>query len=185
MEKIKKNFEPGEIRDLVIFILMTTLILTFEGDFLSGFGINPHVFIILIVIGVSVFLRVFSNKLMARRLGCTATFKLWMLGLVIGIISLFLKMGFGIIFLAIGYVEIVPYKFGRWGIKLIRMTSRDYGHIALAGVGFNLFLMLIFGVLYTTYPGVEIFQIVSKINGWLAFFSLLPVPPLEGGHILR
>jgi len=185
MEKIKKNFKPGEIRDLTIFILTVSLILTFQGEFLTGLYIDPQIFLLVIIVTVSMFLRMFFHKLMASRLGCTATFKLWLTGLVIGLVSLFLKLAFGVIFLAIGFVEIVPYKFGRWGIKLIRMTSRDYAHIALAGVGVNLLLMLFFGILYTTYPSIIIFQMISKTNGLLAFFSLLPIPPLEGSHVLR
>jgi len=119
---------------------------------------------------------------MANRLGCMSTFKLWPLGIFLGTISLLLKTSLGIIFTALGYIEIVPYKFGRWGIKLIRMTPRDYAYIALAGLAVNLFLMLFFGILYTINPK-EIFQTISNVNGILAFFSLLPLPFLEGAHI--
>ncbi len=176
MEKVRKVFQPREIMELIVVILGVSFILTFP-------NLEFNFFITLVVVAVSMFLRHFSHKLMADRLGCMATFKLWITGTVIGIVSLLLKVTFGFIFLALGYVEIVPYKFGRMGIKLIRMTTRDYGHIALAGVAVNLSLMLIFGVLYTVHTDVEIFQTISKVNGLLAFFSLLPIMPLEGSHI--
>jgi len=175
MEKVRKTFKPGEIRDLIIAILLGALIFTLP-------TLKLNFFLYLIIISISMLLRHIAHKLMADRLGCMATFKLWITGTLIGMISLFFKAMFGFIFLAFGYVEIVPYKFGRWGIKLIRMTPRDYSYIALAGVGVNLFFMLFFGIWYTINP-VDIFQIISNVNGLLAFFSLLPIPPLEGSHV--
>ena len=175
MEKIRKKFKKEEIRDLAIVILVTTLLFAFP-------NLSVKLILYLVIISLSLFLRHFAHKLMADRLGCMATFKLWPLGGFVGLMSLFLKNIYGFIFTAMGYVEIIPYKFGRWGIKLIRMTPRDYAYIALAGVSVNLFFMLFFGIL-STINHLEIFEIISNVNGILAFFSLLPLPPLEGGHI--
>ncbi len=175
MEKVRKRFKKEEIRDLVIVILVVTLIFAFP-------DLKKNSFLYLIIVSVSMSLKHVAHKLMGDRLGCMVTFKLWPAGVGIGLMSLMLKTIYGFIFTALGYVEIIPYKFGRWGIKLIKMMPRDYAHIALAGVAVNLFLMLFFGILYTI-NSVEIFETISRINGLLAFFSLLPIPPLEGGHI--
>jgi len=175
MEKVRKRIELSEVRDLAIVIALATLIFSFPIQGLNFLGI-------FVIILLSISLRYAAHKLMADRLGCMATFKLWLPGVAIGLLSLLLKSILGFVFLGLGYVEIIPYKFGRWGIKLIKMTPRDYAYIALAGVGVNLFLMTFFGVAYTI-NHIEIFQIISKINGILAFFGLLPMPPLEGGHV--
>jgi len=175
MEKIRKKFKKEEIRDLIIAILAVTLIFAFP-------DLKENFFLYLIIVSVSLPLKYIVHKLMGNRLGCMVTFKLWPTGMGIGMFSLMLKSIYGFIFTSFGYIEIVPYKFGRWGIKLIKMTPMDYSHIALAGVAVNLFLMLSFGILFTINP-VEIFETISIVNGLLAFFSLLPIPPLEGGHI--
>jgi len=53
----------------------------------------------------------------------------------------------------------------------------------LAGVGVNLFFMIFFGIVYTVNPSLHVFQTISIINGLLTFFSLLPLPLLEGAHV--
>ena len=174
LEKIRKSFKGEEIRDLVIVALMATLILSIP-------DIKSNLLIYLPLVFVGFFLRQLGHKILADKLQCTTTFKLWYLGFFISIISVFLKV-YGIVFLALGYIEIVPYKFGRWGIKLIRMTPRDYAHISLAGIGVNFILLTIFGILYTINP-IDIFQKIAFVNGLLSFFSLLPIPPLEGSHV--
>lgn len=177
MSKIKKFFTPPEIRDLVIAILAITLILIYPNQ-------KNLFFLYLIIISISLALKQIFHKLMANKLGCTSTFKLWPIGITMGLLSLYLKSVIGFVFILLGYTEIIPYRFGRWGIKLIEMTPRDYAHIALAGIGVNLVLMLIFGMLYTI-NNSEIFGTISRVNGWLAFFSLLPIPSMEGGHVFN
>ena len=87
---------------------------------------------------------------------------------------------------AVGYakpVPINPYNFRdqKWGTL----------KVSIAGPGVNLFLALIFGlllrvflhfsVLSSFYP---IFIYIVFMNLLLAVFNLLPVPPLDGSHIL-
>ena len=175
MKNLRKKFTAAEIRDLIIVILGVALILAYP-DLKSKF------FLYLIIISISLFLRQVFHKLMANKLECMTTFRLWPLGVTLGLVTLLLKTTFGFFFAALGFIEIVPYKFGRWGIKLIKMTPRDYAHIALAGLSVNLFFLIFFGIWYSINP-VEIFKTISIINGILAFFSSLPLPSLEGGHI--
>jgi Zn-dependent protease len=176
MEKVKKSFNTRDLINLSIVILGTTFILSFP-------ELRKNLLLYFLIVSISLLLRFLAHRLMGNRLKCMINFKLWPLGILIAIFSLALKRVFGIAFLSLGYVEIIPYRFGRWGIKLIKMTPRDYSNIALAGVGANMFLMLFFGIIYTINPTLELFQTISMINGLLAFFSLLPIPPLEGGHI--
>lgn len=80
-------------------------------------------------------------------------------------------------------VPINPYNFRdkKWGnLK-----------VALAGPGANLSLALVFGLIMrffpspSTFPGFYLmFSYIVTINLLLAIFNLLPVPPLDGSHVL-
>lgn len=165
-------FTREEMRDIIISILAIALIFAYP-------NLRSKFFEALFIVIFSFFLHEMAHKFMARRLHCTATYKLWPMGILFGILLMLLKpiMG-GLIFLAPGFVEIMPYTFGRLGIKLIKMTPRDYGAIALAGVGVNLF----FAIFFRLFTG-EIFHTISLINAFLAFFNLLPIPSLDGEKI--
>lgn len=166
-----KFFTNEEIRDLIIAILALALIFAYP-------DLKGLFFISLIVVIISFLLHEMGHKFLASRLGCTATFKILPVGILLGFVSMFLKSSIGFIFFAPGFVEILPYKFGRWGIKVIRLTPRYLGFITLAGVGINLF----FAFFFMLFPG-EIFQILSQINILLAFFNLIPIPPFDGSKI--
>jgi Zn-dependent protease len=77
-------------------------------------------------------------------------------------------------------VPINPYNFRdqRWGnLK-----------VALAGPGANISLALFFGLILRFFPVPEplfaLFSIIVLLNLLLAIFNLIPVPPLDGSHIL-
>jgi len=91
--------------------------------------------------------------------------------------------GGGIIFGWAKPVPINPYNF----------RDQRYGSakVALAGPGSNLALALVFGLTMrffpavSTIPGLDLmFSYIVYINILLAVFNLLPVPPLDGSHIL-
>ncbi len=160
-----------EIRDMIISILALTLVFSFP-------DIESLFFVSFIIVSISFLLCEIGHKIMATRLGCTATFKLWPPGIMLSLFSIALKYigGFGIF--TPGHIEIAPYKFGRWGIKVIRLTPHDLGIISLAGVGINIILAYVFLLI----PG-EFFSMLSQISALLAFFNLLPIPPLDGSRI--
>lgn len=91
--------------------------------------------------------------------------------------------GGGIIFGWAKPVPINPYNF----------RDQKYGSakVALAGPGANLALALAFGFLlrflpdFLFLPGLApMFSFIVYINLLLAIFNLLPIPPLDGSHIL-
>ena len=92
-------------------------------------------------------------------------------------------MGGGIIFGCAKPVPINPYNF----------RDQKYGSakVALAGPGSNFAIALVFGLALRFFPQlalipglVLIFSYVVYINILLAVFNLLPIPPLDGSHIL-
>jgi len=91
--------------------------------------------------------------------------------------------GGGIIFGWAKPVPINPYNF----------RDQKYGSakVALAGPGANLAIALIFGLALRFFPAIAVlpgldlmFSYIVYINIFLAIFNLLPVPPLDGSHIL-
>ncbi len=90
-------------------------------------------------------------------------------------------------------VPVNPYNF--------RDPKRDMIYVALAGPGSNLVLALIFGIVlrvliphvdpatFSSFPArafLVAFLILSlQINLALAFFNLLPIPPLDGSRIVE
>lgn len=171
-----KAFTNEELRDIIVSILVLSVIFwvfVFSFPDYSGF------FVSLIIVFFSFFLHEMGHKFAARKLGCMATYKIWPTGLLIGIITIFFGLiGVGIVFIALGFVEIMPYSFGRLGFKVVRLTPKDFGLISLAGVGIN----VLFAVLFKMFPGM-IFQNLSYFNGLFALFNLLPIPPLDGSKI--
>lgn len=80
-------------------------------------------------------------------------------------------------------VPINPYNF----------RDQKYGSakVSLAGPGSNLLIALFFGLALRFFPNITdisglslIFSYIVYINILLAVFNLLPVPPLDGSHIL-
>jgi Zn-dependent protease len=102
---------------------------------------------------------------------------MYSLGIVAGLILVF----FGIVFVAPGFVEILPYSYGRWGFRVVSLGVEQIGAIALSGIGVNLGLAVLFKLLSLNWP---LFGIFYKINALIAFFNLLPAPPLDGSKII-
>ncbi len=80
-------------------------------------------------------------------------------------------------------VPINPYNF--------RDQKYDSAKVALAGPGANLIIALFFGLLLRFCPAIStfsgltlMFSYIIYINILLAVFNLLPIPPLDGSHIL-
>jgi len=85
-----------------------------------------------------------------------------------------------------GYAKPVP-------INPRNFRDQRYGSlkVALAGPASNLAIALFFGLILRFFPGLiifpglaEMFSFIVYINILLAIFNLLPVPPLDGSHIL-
>ncbi|MDD3143766.1 MAG: site-2 protease family protein [Candidatus Cloacimonetes bacterium] len=82
-----------------------------------------------------------------------------------------------------GYAKPVPLN--PYNYKTIK---QGIGLSALAGPASNLLIAIVFALLYHLSPGNQllayIFQMVVFFNLLLAFFNLIPVPPLDGSKVL-
>lgn len=101
------------------------------------------------------------------------------------IIPLFLILTTGIGF---GYAKPVP-------INPFNFRDQKYGMIkvSIAGIAANFALAVVFGLilrlsLHLAMPVnpdfSDLLAMIVSINLWLALFNLVPIPPLDGSHIL-
>jgi len=102
---------------------------------------------------------------------------------VILIIASSLSGGGGVIF---GWAKPVP-------INPLNFRDKKYGEakVSLAGPGANLAIALVFGLALRFLPILNQVQGLSSMFGYIVFinillavFNLLPIPPLDGSHIL-
>lgn len=170
----------------ILHIMVALVVLTFafanvltpfigqeiEGDFLVDFlyalGMS------FAVVTAAFFTHEMAHKVMAQRNGAWAEFRIFPIGLLMALVFSFL----GFIFAAPGAVYIQ-------GVR----GARENGLISIAGPAVNLilgvpfmlaaFLLPISGLLW------YFIWLMGYINVFLAFFNLLPIPPLDGSKIFR
>jgi Zn-dependent protease len=86
----------------------------------------------------------------------------------------------------IGYAKPVPVN-----LHNLRNPFRDDNLIAMAGPAMNLALAVILvgfarvGAAFGADVVVEVFINLAQLSLILCFFNLIPVPPLDGSHVLR
>jgi len=165
---IKQFFTKEEAENLLISTLVITFVLsypTFEIFFLC-----------LVTVLIAFVLHELAHKFLAIKFHCATYYEMWPIGLLFSLAMMFV----GVKILAPGAVVIKPYRFGRWGMRTTRLTVPETGIIALSGPAVNLFFALIFALI----PG-SIAGFVAGVNAELAFFNLLPIPPLDGSKVAQ
>ena len=175
--------EQEEIRDIIIaaLALSAAFAIAFQGGAPGILGTSPFqllgvlVFSIVIVFA-SFVLHELGHRQLARRFGAYAEFKKWNLGLVLALLTSLA----GFIFAAPGAV-MIHARADLWG-RTKSITRKKLGMISLVGPAINIALALVFLGLHFVIPSlITIYGF--GINAWLAFFNLLPIPPLDGSKV--
>ena len=165
-------FTKNEIRDLLVSMFVLTLIF-------SSFRLEIFVMTLFIVI-IAFFSHEMSHKFVAQHYGCEAEYKMWPLGLLLGLITSLIPGGF--VFAAPGAVYISPYR-KKFAFKIAHLTGRQYAIISLSGPLINIALAISLVLLNYFYP-LDIFSLTAHISFFLAFFNLLPIPPMDWSKIM-
>jgi Zn-dependent protease len=160
-------FEKTELVHMLISVI--TVSLAFSIPFFISF---PLVFA---TVGLGFLLHEIAHKITAIRFGCVAVYRAWMEGLVLAVLFAFATGG-RFVFAAPGAVYIFkPF-----------LTRRENGLISVAGPAMNILLAMGFA-LFMLIPNTTM-QLIGAwgytVNIFLAFFNMLPIPPLDGSKVL-
>ena len=167
-----------EITEILIAMACMVVAVTIAWrDFFPS--ISSGILISLFTVGIGFIGHEMGHKYAAEKFGIPSRFVLWPMGILL----LFFSSLMGFIFAAVGAV----YIFAR------RLPKNINGVISLAGPAVNIiFASIFFFVLVSSEIfGFQLAQIVKaicvigmKLNGFLAFFNLIPIPPLDGWKVL-
>ncbi|NJE09789.1 site-2 protease family protein [Thermococcus sp. MAR1] len=165
-----------EIEDLLVSFLVLTLLFS---------NFDPYALPYAAVAVLTAFLfHELAHRQIARHYGYRAYYRRWDTGILLALlmgVATRLLTGSTWIFAALGAVQVyAPYA----------VDSREaFGKIALAGPLTNIAVGIVaLVVLRTTHPFTTlwwIFRTTATVNLWLAFFNLLPFPPLDGSKVVR
>ena len=179
----KPRFSKIEIRDILISVMVLNIAFTilyrdsgflrfFEINFGSGMKYVGLFLLCLVLVVISFLFHEFGHKFTAQRFGLWSEFRMWPAGLFLTLVTSLL----GFLFASPGAVMING-----------NVDREKNGKIAIAGPIVNIVMCFIgiIGCLLTNYSGwVIFFYMLANLNGFLALFNLLPVPPLDGSKIL-
>ena len=169
-----------ELYNIVVSVLVVALIFAYNFKNPGAtFAAYPRT---LLAVAVVTLVHIAAQKLMASRLGCVAFYKLWLPGLIISMLLMIIGIK-PIVF--VGAVSLAAYKFGRFGFKSRQMTMTEIGWIGGVGPAVSILLVLIFKMLAAgSVASSALFSYMAMVSGLIAFFSLLPIKPLDGSKVV-
>ncbi len=174
--------ESREFRDMVVAALALSLAFSFllsRRQFLSG---NLSINAVLLNVGIAVvsvatgfILHELAHRFVSRKFGCHAEFRLWNFGLLLAIFTSFL----GFLFAAPGAVYIYGENISRKQNVLISIAG------PLTNIAGGILLLIISIVFFSSNQVFAlIFGAAASLNFGLAFFNMIPFPPLDGSKVI-
>ena len=185
VDKAKRYWplEGFEKRGLVISLIILSLIFFLhffgETEIDWGFGIRKFLLTLLFV-AIAFLIRELAIRTIATWLGYRAQYKAWILGLVVGIIIIFVSYG-KLIFLAAGTLVITHLPIHRLGKGYYELNMKHLGWIAMASPIANMLFAIILKSL-SVWTGLAFFEKAMMINIWIALFDMVPIPPFNGSR---
>lgn len=186
---IKKyvSLDANELKAFLIGGLVLAFIISFKEWGADKFDLMVglrNLLMSLIIVLISMFVHIFTQKAMAFANGFKMEYRIWSYGLIIGLILTFVSKG-NIWILAPGGMLIYHLAGHRVGSYRYGINFWPLAMTALSGpmVSF-LFAMMIKLFTYQIFDIETVF--ITKLitfNLWLAFFTMLPIPPLDGYHV--
>ncbi len=184
---IKQYFKFSN--DEIKAIIVTTIILGFVASF-SEWGKDVFDFKIgfinyfnaALIVGLAILVRVSVQRIAGLWVGLRVEYKEWFLGLMISLVLVFVTKG-KLMFLVPGGIFLHFLERQRLGSFRYGLSYGTVGFVCFWGVVANVFLATVFKVLSLMMPYNPLLAKAVIINMWMALFSMLPIPPLDGSRI--
>ena len=175
------KFTNSEIRDLIIAFIVLSFCFAISTVGFKVYEIISLLPIVMVGVALGILLHEIGHKFAAMRHGYQAVFKLWPLGLLIGILSSFI----GFVFAVPGSVETFE-----------ELDDEMNGKIKIAGPMANILLALISiiiaALIYPLSIHSKIFHLIYlistigfSVNSFLATFNLLPIYTFDGTKVMK
>lgn len=159
---------------LVLSVAFTILYAVNRGYFSTNVMLNTLCWFAFSVLAVSCSFLVheLAHKVVAQRFGSWAEFRMFMPGLMLGLLMSLL----GFLIAAPGAVMISG-----------RVNEKENGLISLAGPASNAVMCLVFLALFMVTPSYigVLFYLIANLNIILGIFNMIPFPPFDGSKIMR
>ena len=173
--------EKDEIINIIVSIIVLGFIFTFRG-FGNTQYLASHIVQNTIMVSLAFLIHELAHREVARKLGFFARYEMWGAGVLMSVLLSLVSNG-SIGFASLGAVVIYPVA-DLWGRtkypgkhdELLISSAGPISNIVLGMIGFILYYMRI------PIPGIYEF---IYLNIWLAFFNMLPIPPLDGFKVFR
>lgn len=176
------KFSRKEMNEIFWTSLAFAFILTFRKwgsgknvDLASGL---TNLGLALLFVLIAMFAHVSLQKVVAIRLGYTATYSFWLNGLLLCVLLTFLSVGY-IVFILPGAVMLQHTPLIRLGKYRFGPNLKDIARVGLAGSMSHVVLIMVIGLFYFYGGHNEWLFAFIIINLFLAVYSLLPVPKID------
>lgn len=183
--KADLTYSKQETVGLLAIIIVTAFIFTFRdwgGDVFDVVVGIKNFAVILIVAAVSFFFKTACQKVYGLAEGVKAEFKTWWTGLGISLVVTFISFGYVPLLVAgaMAPAFIVRQRLGefRYGY-----SYWNHANVAAWGILGHLIVALLSAFFVYYFPESYIFSKALEMNLLLAFFSLVPLPQLDGLNI--
>lgn len=182
-ESINKylQFQKKEIRDIIITALIIGFIFSFKNwgviSFDLGIGLTNWFGMILVAL-LALLVHIVVQKIVAIRKGYTVRYKMWIIGMLIGLYFCFISGGSWIFFLPGGIIfSAIAHK--RLKYKQPAYQQRDAAFVSFFGPLSNILLAFIFHLLILSGVSNLLIEKAVFLNIFLAVYTILPLPQLE------
>ena len=179
------SFSKKEARDLAITALALGFIFSFRSWGQEVFDIKTGLFSwfnAFLICVLAVLVHILAQKIFALYRGYLVEYKFWAIGIGLGLLFAFLTNG--LLYVAIpGIISVSLIEHFRLGKRWQGKLKKDEAMISFTGPFANILLAIVFqGLLNLGLENPLIVQAVL-VNKWVAIFSILPIPYLDGFKI--
>ncbi len=178
------KFNKKELLGLLYTVIIFGFIFSFKEWGTKQFDVSvgiANLIIAMFLVALTFFIKIGIQKKLAYRFGFSAEYSPWVVGLIITLLLILVTNGW-FIFLALGSLSYTVVEHMRIGHER-RSSHITSAMITAVGLTINILLAAICKIFAAGSFGI-IFTELMKINLWMAFYGIIPIPYLKTGHIL-